>query len=42
MTECVVCSKEVEILDNFNGEMMCDECYNDDDNYVFGEGLENE
>jgi len=36
-TECVVCMKEIEVLDGFNGEMMCQECYHDDDNYVFGD-----
>lgn len=35
-TECVVCCKEVEVLYDFNGEMMCDDCYNDEDNHVFG------
>lgn len=34
-TECVVCTKEIEVLDNFNGEMMCDECYHDPENEVF-------
>lgn len=34
-TECVVCTTEVEILDHFNGEMMCGECYNDPKNEVF-------
>ena len=28
-TECVVCCKEVEMLESFNGEMMCQECYQD-------------
>lgn len=36
-TECVVCTKEVEVLDRFNGEMMCEECYHDPKNEVFGE-----
>ena len=35
MTECVVCGEEIEVLDKFNGEMMCDECYNDPENEVF-------
>lgn len=35
-TECVVCMKEIELLDEFNGEMMCQECYNDEENHVFG------
>lgn len=34
-TECVVCGKEVEILEEFNGELMCEECYNDPGNEVF-------
>lgn len=34
-TECVVCGKEVEILEEFNGELMCEECYNDPENEVF-------
>ena len=37
MTECVVCTKEIEVLDEFNGEMMCQECYHEEDNYVFGD-----
>lgn len=36
-TECVICTKEIEVLEEFNGEMMCSECYNDPDNYVFVE-----
>lgn len=36
-TECVICTKEIEVLDEFNGEMMCQECYNDEENYVFGD-----
>lgn len=35
MTECAVCGKEIENLESRNGEMMCDECYNDPENYVF-------
>lgn len=34
-TECVICCKEIESLEIFNGEMMCQECYNDPDNEVF-------
>lgn len=34
-TECVICTKEIEILESFNGEMMCEECYNDAENEVF-------
>lgn len=44
-TECVICTKEIEVLEEFNGEMMCSECYHDPDNYVFyevEEGEENE
>lgn len=37
ITECVVCTKEIEVLDEFNGEMMCQECYHDKNNYVFGD-----
>lgn len=36
-TECVVCSKEIEIKDVFNGEMMCQECYINPENEVFEE-----
>lgn len=39
-TECVVCTKAIEVLEDFNGEMMCQECYNDPANYVFGEETE--
>lgn len=41
-TECVICTKEIEVLEEFNGEMMCSECYNDPDNYVFVEESEEE
>ncbi|WP_275411195.1 hypothetical protein [Bacillus sp. B15-48] len=34
-TECVVCAKEIELLEKFNGEMMCQECYNAPENEVF-------
>lgn len=34
-TECVVCTKVIEVMDKFNGEPMCEECYNDPENYVF-------
>lgn len=37
MTECVVCGKEIERLETFNGEMMCKECYEDPENEVFHE-----
>lgn len=33
--ECTVCTKEIEILEEYNGEPMCDECYNNPDNEVF-------
>ncbi|WP_255397345.1 hypothetical protein [Sporosarcina sp. P2] len=36
-TECVVCGKEIEVLEQFNGEMMCQDCYNDPENEVFGD-----
>lgn len=29
-TECAVCTKEIEVLEQFNGEMLCQDCY---DNY---------
>lgn len=34
-TECAVCMKEIEVLEDFNGEMMCEECYSDPENEVF-------
>ena len=34
-TECVICTKEIEVLEDFNGEMMCEECYNEPGNEVF-------
>ena len=34
-TQCVICCKEIEVLDNFNGELMCQECYDDPDNEVY-------
>lgn len=42
-TQCVVCAVEVEVPQNYNGEPMCKEHYNDDDYQVFyEEGEENE
>lgn len=29
-TECAVCTAEIDVLDIFNGEMLCSDCY---DNY---------
>ncbi|WP_233204430.1 60S ribosomal export protein NMD3 [Sporosarcina sp. P17b] len=37
ITECVVCGKEIEALEQFNGEMMCEECYQNPENEVFGD-----
>lgn len=37
MTECCICGQEVDNIENRNGEMMCEECYNDENNYVFGD-----
>jgi len=34
-TECAICGKEIEVLADFNGEMMCEECYNNPENEVF-------
>lgn len=34
-TQCIVCEKEIEVLDEFNGEMMCQECYHKKENEVF-------
>lgn len=34
-TECVVCTKEIEVMDKYNGEPMCQECYHDKENEVF-------
>lgn len=36
MTECVVCGKEIQVMEKFNGEPMCQECYQEKENYVFG------
>ncbi|WP_255408900.1 hypothetical protein [Sporosarcina sp. P34] len=36
-TECVVCGIEIEVLERFNGEMMCEECYQNPENEVFGD-----
>lgn len=35
MIECVVCMKKIPILEEYNGEMMCEECYNNPENEVF-------
>lgn len=37
-TECAVCMKVIKVLEEFNGEMMCEECYNDPENEVFTDG----
>lgn len=42
MVECFVCLKEIEVKDAFNGEMMCENCYNDEENYVFGDDEDGE
>lgn len=34
-TECSICTKEVTVLEDFNGEMMCEACYLDPENNVF-------
>lgn len=34
-TECAVCTRETEVLERFNGEMMCDACYSEPENEVF-------
>ena len=34
-TECSICAKEIEVLEEFNGEMMCKNCYDDPENEVF-------
>jgi len=33
--ECVVCGKEIELLEQYNGEPMCKECYHAPENEVF-------
>ena len=33
--ECVVCGKEIQPLEKFNGEPMCEECYHAPENEVF-------
>lgn len=33
--ECSICEKEIEILDEYNGEPMCEECYHEEENEVF-------
>ena len=35
MMECVVCGKEIEPLEKYNGEPMCKECYHAPENEVF-------
>lgn len=35
LTECAICTKEISILEKFNGEMMCEDCYLDPENQVF-------
>lgn len=33
--ECAVCGKEIEPLEKYNGEPMCEECYRAPENEVF-------
>lgn len=40
ITQCVVCEKEIEVMEKFNGEPMCQECYHDKENYVFGDDVD--
>lgn len=37
VTECAVCGKEIEVLEKFNGEMMCEDCYHEPSNEVFAD-----
>lgn len=39
MIECTVCLNEIEPLDKFNGEPMCQECYHAEENHVFGDDV---
>lgn len=41
-TQCVVCGEYVLTLEKFNGEMMCPECYDKPENYIFGEEDDND
>lgn len=34
-TECAICGRDIEIMDIFNGEPMCQDCYHDPENEVF-------
>lgn len=34
-TECAICEKEIQLLEEFNGEPMCQDCYQDPENEVF-------
>lgn len=34
-TECSICTKEVVVLERFNGELMCEDCYRDPENQIF-------
>ena len=40
MTECVVCGNEIQLMEKFNGEPMCQECYHAEENYVFGDDVD--
>lgn len=33
--ECSICCKEIQQLEEFNGEPMCQGCYHDPENEVF-------
>jgi len=34
-TECSICTKEIDVMGEFNGEPMCQDCYHDPENEVF-------
>ena len=36
-TECAICTKEIDVLDKFVGEPMCEECQRNPDNEVFAD-----
>lgn len=34
-TECIICTKAIEMPEKLNGEPMCQDCYHDPANEVF-------
>jgi len=36
-TQCSMCEIEIDVMEVFRGEPMCQECYHEPENYMFGD-----